>query len=266
MATLVRSVGGLTFRGGPRLFAHLDRTIAKLKERHPDARLRIFQGAYNTGVAASAGTHDFDNVIDLQIVGLTWAEAQAFMRWTGWACWHRTPAQGFSHHLHAISLPPGIPDNPTLAQIQAAFKAAGERVGEFVPGQVDDYYAHAYGLKGQHRAGSDPSPFPPNINATVFKLTAPTPKPVAPVKLPTIADCLATLKRLALKSDNPSAAKYYTTAIKALGVILANDDRQKTPTTVAEVIAALTQHRENATSIKVKTFLTIALTALRPIK
>lgn len=91
-------------------------------------------------------------------------------------------------------------------------------------------------------------------------------KPVAPTSTPTIADCLAALKRLAAKSANPSAAKYYTTAIRALGAILANDDRAKTPTSVAEVIAALAKHRESATGIKAKTFLTIALTALRPIK
>lgn len=95
-----------------------------------------------------------------------------------------------------------------------------------------------------------------------------TPKPTAtaPVLVPTIADCISALKRLAAKSENPNAAKYYTTAIKALGAMLANDNRAKTPTSVAEVSAAIAKHRKTATSIKAKTFLLIAQTALRPIK
>lgn len=97
-----------------------------------------------------------------------------------------------------------------------------------------------------------------------LKYTDPTaPKPVS---VPTIADCLSALKRLAAKSQNPRAAKYYTVAIRALGAILANDNRVKTPTSVAEVIAALTAHRESAGRVKTKTFLSIALTALKPIK
>lgn len=92
-------------------------------------------------------------------------------------------------------------------------------------------------------------------------------KPTAPAaRIPTIADCLSALKRLAAKSQNPRAAKYYTVAIRALGAILSSDDREKTPTSVAEIADALAVHRETVKGIRSKTFLSIALTALKPIK
>lgn len=169
MSTLARTtIGGTTFRASQRTVSHLRWTWWRLKARHPRAKLVILQATFSDG-RLSAGTHDGDAVFDVRIEGLTWQKAQAFLRACGWAAWWRTPAQGFSNHIHMISIPSGLPGNPTTTQIKAAFTRLGIRVGEFVPGQVDDYYAHAYGLKGQHRAGSDPSWFPPNINKTVFK-------------------------------------------------------------------------------------------------
>ena len=160
--------GGKTFRCSRRTADHLRWTYWKLKARHPLAKLVVIQGCYNTTIAASAGTHDYDACLDVRIQGLSWPKAQAFLRACGWAAWWRTPAQGFSDHIHMISFPPGLPKNPTTAQVDAAFDRIGLRVGEYVPAQVDDYFAHAYGLKGQHRAGSDDSWFPPNIPATTF--------------------------------------------------------------------------------------------------
>lgn len=166
------AIAGVSFRASSRTQQHLLHTIARLAIKHPGARLVILQPCYNTGVEQSAGTHEFDAVLDVEIVGLNWWDAQRFLRELGWAAWFRHTGKWASPnawHIHMISLPPGIPANPTADDVTAAFEAIGLRVGEFVPGQVDDYYAHALGLKGQHRAGIDHSWFPPNINATVFK-------------------------------------------------------------------------------------------------
>lgn len=141
--------GGKTFRCSRRTAAHLEFTAERLSERHPEARIVVIQPPYNTGVAASAGTHDFDSVLDVQIVGMEWWDAQRFLRECGWAAWVRSPPT-FSWHIHMVSL--GYPG----------------RVGVYVPGQVDDYYRHALGLKGQHNSGADKSWFPPDIDATVF--------------------------------------------------------------------------------------------------
>ena len=145
------TLGDKTFRAGRRTAAHIAWTIAELARERPGAHLHIIQPCYNDGVAASAGTHDLDGVIDVEIVGLTGLETQTFMRRKGWADWFRTPAQGFPAHNHAVSL--GCPGP----------------VGIFVPGQLEDYRAHAFGLEGMHTPRSDTSWFPPDIDATVFQ-------------------------------------------------------------------------------------------------
>lgn len=147
------TIAGRIFRCSRRTAAHLLWTIDELARLHPKARLVIIQAPFNVGVAASAGTHDKDAVLDVEIVGLDWWNAQAFLRKCGWAAWVRYPPT-FSWHIHMVSL--GYP---------------GE-VGIYVPGQVRDYYAHALGLAGQHASGSDPSWFPPDIDATVFDYDA----------------------------------------------------------------------------------------------
>lgn len=144
---------GKTFRAARRTVAHLDYTLERLAREHPGASLRIIQPSFNTGVPASAGTHDYDACFDVEIVGLDWWAAQEFLRKCGWAAWYRFPP-AFGKHLHMISL--GYPG----------------KVGIFVPGQVDDYYRHALGLKGQHNTDADRSWHPPNIAATVFDYDA----------------------------------------------------------------------------------------------
>ena len=148
------TLGDKTFRAGRRTTAHIEFTIAELEREHPGAHLHIIQPCYNDGVSASEGTHDKDGVIDVEIVGLSWPDTQTFMRRKGWAAWWRHAWQGFSHHVHAVSL--GCPGP----------------VGEFVPGQIDDYHAHAWGLAGLHDPGSDPTWFPPDIDSTVFDYAA----------------------------------------------------------------------------------------------
>lgn len=155
--------GGKTFKASRRTVAHLDYTIERLAKAHPKARLVIIQPSFNTGVPQSKGTHDLDACFDVWIDGLGWWDAQKFLRTCGWAAWYRFPPT-FSHHIHMVSL--GYPG----------------KVGVFVPGQVDDYYRHALGLKGQHNSGIDTSWFPPNIKATVFDYPAwSTRKRVVPV-------------------------------------------------------------------------------------
>lgn len=167
-----RTIAGRTFKCSNRVAWHLRWTILVLGLRFPKARLYVYQTCYHQGVAASAGTHDFDACFDVKIIGLDWWKAQQFLRRRGWAAWYRHTGSWSSPsgwHIHMISLPPGLPANPTALDVQHAFEALGIRVGIFVPGQVDDYYAHALGLKDQHRAGLDHSWFPDNINRTVFR-------------------------------------------------------------------------------------------------
>lgn len=165
------TIGGKNFRCSRRTKSHLLSTIKRLKEKRPNARLVVIQGCYNRTVSASAGTHDFDCVLDVRIDGMDWNSATMFLRHQGWAAWWRKPSQGnWGDHIHMISIPPGIATNkPTLTDIVRAFRSRGLEVGAFVPGQVDDYYADALGMAGRHRAGSDPQQAVPNIGATVFR-------------------------------------------------------------------------------------------------
>lgn len=175
--------GGKTFRASERTFAHLDDTQRRLTAKHPKARLRVIQGCYSHG-SLSAGTHDFDAVLDVEIVGMPglsaadrWSNSQKFLRQCGWAAWWRhtgTWSRQSTWHIHMVSL------------------GYETKVGEFVPGQVADYYRHALGLKGQHGSGSDGSWFPKDIASTVFVYPPKAvPKPVTS-KTPSIdAEVLA---------------------------------------------------------------------------
>jgi hypothetical protein len=162
---------------------HLRWTIWLLALRHPKARLVIYQPCYHTGVNLSAGTHDYDAVFDVWIIGMDPRKAQVFLRRRGWAARFRHTGSWSARsawHIHMISIPPGLRANPTPAQIGMAYAALGIKVGHFIDGgyttsghvwatsQLDDYFAHALALAGQHRAGSDHSWFPDNINKTVF--------------------------------------------------------------------------------------------------
>jgi hypothetical protein len=166
------AIASRTFRATNRTAAHLEWTIEELERRHPGARLQIIQTCYHTGFKPSAGTHDFDGVFDVSVDGLSWWTAQRFFRECGWAAWYRHTGSWAAQskwHIHMCSIPPGLENAPTLADVDAAYAAAGIRVGQFVPAQVDDYFAHALGLAGQHRAGDDESWFPDDIAATIFE-------------------------------------------------------------------------------------------------
>lgn len=136
--------------------------------------IRIIQSCYNTGVSASAGTHDYDATFDLEIPGVPWREQERFFRANGFGCWYRYPPK-FSHHIHGFVLPPREGQS-----ISDDFKVHGFKVGKYVDGgfslygrlvtssQLGDYYAHAFGLSGMHTPGSDRAWYPENIAATIF--------------------------------------------------------------------------------------------------
>lgn len=150
VVTWGRTTAGKVARMGARTAAHVDYTIYQLSKKHPGAVLHVIQSAYNTGVAASAGTHDKDGCIDVYIEGLDWLDAQAFLRSCGWAAWYRYPPL-FGYHIHMISL--GCPGP----------------LGIFVPGQISDYYHHRNGLAGH---AADDTWHPANIDNTIFDYAA----------------------------------------------------------------------------------------------
>lgn len=182
-----RTVAGVTFRCSNRTYWHLLWTIWYLRLRFPLARLHIVQTCYHTGVAASAGTHDCDCVLDVWIYGGVlgadpW-KAQKVLRRLGWAAWFRhtgTWAAKSAWHIHMISLPTGLPANPTALDVGKAYAALGIKVGEYIDGgftttgrvvatsQVVDYFNRAEGLAGEHVQNDDPSWHPADINQTVF--------------------------------------------------------------------------------------------------
>ncbi len=166
---------GQTVTGSFRHICHLNRLNNLALEKFGDG-IEIIQTAYNTSVAASAGTHDLDATVDLYIPGVDWWGQQRFFRANGLGSWYRHPPL-FGNHIHGFTLPPREGQN-----VSDDFKAKDFKVGVYVDGgystrggfvsssQIGDYYIHAFGLSGQHTAGSDRSWFPSNIGETVFKL------------------------------------------------------------------------------------------------
>lgn len=242
------TIAGRTFRCSERTAAHLTHTIAKLKAAHPKARLVIIQPSYNTTVAASAGTHDKDAVFDFRIDNLDWWAAQRFLRTHGWACWFRhqgiwsNPA---SYHIHAISLGYVAP------------------VGVYVPGQVQDYYNHAFGLKDMHRPGSDTSWFPPDIKATIFDYNAYQARVAA--AQPTYYDIRVALGRLEVASKNEKAKPVYRRAASIVGKLVPDARRVRVPETTSQVIAALAYKHEHSRNYWTKYRLTVCIRILRPL-
>jgi hypothetical protein len=75
-------------------------------EKQLGVSLPVYQGSYNAGgVAASGGTHDRGGVLDLGTP--TGRDPDAItrqLRNAGFAAWYRTPAQGFSYHIHCVDI------------------------------------------------------------------------------------------------------------------------------------------------------------------
>jgi hypothetical protein len=158
-----RTSGGKVIRGTFRHLCHLNR-LNNLALAKYGTGIVIIQSAWNTTVAASAGTHDKDAVVDLYIPGVGWWEQQRFFRANGLGCWYRHPPL-FGNHIHGFTLP--VPEGRSRGD---DFAMQGTPVGLFVPGQLEDYYREAFGLSGQHTPGSDNSWFPRRKEDTVFNL------------------------------------------------------------------------------------------------
>ncbi len=137
------TLGGRTSRATRRGFALLWEFERRAQKRWPGCVFRIVQPAFNTGVTASAGTHDKADVWDWVLDGVdNWRAESNLARACGLADWVRDPSQGFAWHHHAVGR--GLPL---------------DMYGDLVPGQLVDYGNHALGLRGGHAFGSDPQCF-----------------------------------------------------------------------------------------------------------
>ena len=170
-----KTTSGKPIKGTFWTLCHLNR-LNNLAIKKFGVEIQVIQPDWNTGVAASAGTHDFDSTWDLWIPGVDPWVQQRFFRANGLAGWMRKPPT-FGWHYHGFTLP-----KPEGKVRTDDFKMMGVKVGIYVDGgvssrgglitssQITDYFAEAFGLSGQHTPGSDNSWFPANKDATVFNL------------------------------------------------------------------------------------------------
>lgn len=171
-----KTINGHPVVGSVRAIAHLDwmnRRAIKIFGHG----IEVIQSAYNTGVRASAGTHDFDMVYDLYIPGVGWWRQQLFFRNHGFWCWYRH-APLFGNHIHGFCMVHYDRLSPS-----EAFERHGFKVGVYIDGgystgkrrassQVEDYIHKAFGLAEQHETGIDTSARPHDIHAKIFDLNA----------------------------------------------------------------------------------------------
>lgn len=168
---------GRKVTGSFRTICHIE-YLDQHAHKHYRKGISIFQPPYTKGYKPSAGTHDYDACIDVEIPGLPWLKQQRFFRLHGLGCWWRKPPT-FINHIHGFTLPPqeGVVRSDDYA-------IAGFTVGKYIDGgwslygrkvasaQIDAYYSHEFGLKSDPHTGKDRSWFPPDIGATVFNLSA----------------------------------------------------------------------------------------------
>lgn len=170
-----KTTNGQPVIGSVRAIAHLDWMNRRAKKIF-GVGIEVIQSAYNTTVAASAGTHNEDLVYDLYIPGVPWWRQQRFFRRHGFWCWYRHWPL-FGNHIHGFCALPGQLGSPVFANrgfkvgvyVDGGYSTRGTRV---TSSQLDDFVKKAFGLSGQHEPGSDRSWFPPDLQATVFDLHA----------------------------------------------------------------------------------------------
>lgn len=171
-----KTMFGGEVKGSIRAIAHLDQMDHRAHNRF-NSQVVVIQSAFNSTIAASEGTHDYDLVYDLYIPGVSWWTQQRFFRRNGFWCWYRPTTPGlWSNHVHGICMVPYKGD-PSKAIANHGYK-----VGKYIDGgfstagriytssQVHDYVNHAYGLKDRHTPGSDHSWFPADLHDHIFKL------------------------------------------------------------------------------------------------
>lgn len=204
------TTGGRAVYGSLRSIAWLDH-IDSLARKKFGKSVDVIQSAYNTGVAASAGTHDLDACYDVQIVGVPWLTQQAFFRANGAGAYARV--EGWSTpHIHLFVLPPVF----ASGSVSERYDKAGLEVGKFVDGglssegrtvgssQIADYYMHRDATSNHY---IDNSWFPPNIDATVFDFHIYS-RRMAPPKTATIS-----LVNIAAKIGKANVRTSFTTAL-----------------------------------------------------
>lgn len=148
IVAFAKTPAGHSVFGSRYLAYHWARTYRRFKEQFPDAEVYILQGAYNKGVPQSAGTHDWDGVLDVWVTGVDWRDAERFFReedWIGW--WRHTGswARSSKFHIHMISA------------------HTPNRKGSLIPSQLASYAAGRLGL-ARSVDGRDPAPHPTKIN------------------------------------------------------------------------------------------------------
>lgn len=100
------------------------REMLKLAAAWAGVTISLTQGSYNTGVSASAGTHDGGGVVDINVnswSSSTRSKVVLALRKAGFAAWLRTPSDGFAYHIHACAI--GDREMASLAksQVQSYF-------------------------------------------------------------------------------------------------------------------------------------------------
>lgn len=175
-----KTMYGRPVYGSFRTLCHLDR-VDRLARKRFGQGVVVIQSAYNSTVAASAGTHDYDACLDVYIPGVSWWRQQLFFRANGWGAWYRHPPQ-FGNHIHMLSLPEREGES-----ISDDYRVHGFKVGKYVDGghslygrevtssQLYDYYVRAFGLSGKHVPGTDKSWHPAThrkggVPSTIFNL------------------------------------------------------------------------------------------------
>lgn len=96
----------------------LERTRVALGGKH---EIPLFQGSYNKGVKASAGTHDGGGCVDINTSGYNVNALLRELRKAGFAAWYRTPAEGFSYHIHACAIGDREMASIARSQVRAYF-------------------------------------------------------------------------------------------------------------------------------------------------
>jgi hypothetical protein len=132
---------GSTFSAGSYLLAALFALQDWLDRRHPGLYVYVIQGAWNTGVELSAGTHDKDGVVDVAIVSRrtgrrVWLRGQRWLRINHFYAWWRHAGSWFSASLWHFHM------------IVVGITSAGCSVGYLIPGQISDAQQGRSGLVG----------------------------------------------------------------------------------------------------------------------
>lgn len=94
----------MTYFGGANTDADTAAMLSEL-QRVTGLSILLTQGSYSTSVSASAGTHSGGGVVDLNLSGWDYPTIQRVIsagRSMGGVGWYRTPAEGFSYHVHMV--------------------------------------------------------------------------------------------------------------------------------------------------------------------